>query len=278
MLARSRSQGKYAGLYDYTHAPVSITAEDVNPLRPPKYRPLDLGPECVTASKTADSLQVIYRPLDNGDYIIQPKYMLDSGSMCVTELYSKALRVRLVHELLFRDNLERENPHLPSLVKGEPAETAGGAIKKRMRESKSVGTLQKSVTGMLKARSRMAEELAQQMVLKRLAEKAKKRAWKNRALIQYEKPHLCKHRNTDGAGTLLRNESLVKHQLKDTSYIRAKRVLERIKQRQQHVSKNRLMERFRRSVEMSTGYKNRSSILSTISTQYVCTRGASVGN
>lgn len=59
---------------------------------------------CQKPSK--DALKPIYRQLNDGDYIIQPKFMLEAGSMCVTELYSKALRKRLVHELLFKEKME----------------------------------------------------------------------------------------------------------------------------------------------------------------------------
>ena len=145
--------------------------------------------DCKKLSK--DAFLPIYKKLYNGDYILQPKFMLDSGSMCVTELYSKQLKVKLIHELLFKERMEAPLPRLE---------------KPKLRKDND-------------------EKFKSQELLRKIR---KKTDWGNRELIKYEKRHLCPHKNTDGSGTLLRNESENTKLLKTSIYLRGKEFLKRI--------------------------------------------------
>ena len=49
---------------------------------------------------------LMYQQTPDQDYIIQPKSMMFGGSMCITELYSKSLRVRIVKELIAQEQLK----------------------------------------------------------------------------------------------------------------------------------------------------------------------------
>ena len=153
----------------------------------------NVGPIYVKCEKPLkDGLKPVYRQLDGGDYIIQPKFMLNSGSMCVTELYSKSLRKRLVHELLFKEKMESILPKLKEHRKKGKYELDMKKLKKRF---------------------------------------IKKKVSRNAVLLRYEKNYLCSHNNTDGSGTLLRNLSKNKKLLKTNIYLRGKEYLKIIEDR-----------------------------------------------
>ena len=232
--------------------PVCITSDDMNPM--PKHKSNNFGDdiEFVKLNKSSDSLEVIYKQLTNGDYIIQPKFMLNSGSMCITELYSKALRVKLVHELLFKAQMQGTNEsRLPKITQKVLPSTMTST------PSKASGIIRK-FNGLVKLR-RPSEEISDKVMIQRINEVQKKKQWKNRSLVKFEKIYSCGHNNTDSAGTLLRNMSPIKRSLKNTSYLRAKECLKALDDKEDkkiRINKNKLLERFKKIVKISNNINN----------------------
>jgi hypothetical protein len=56
---------------------------------------------------------LIFQQTPDQDYIIQPKSMVHAGSMCVTELYSRTLRIRVISELLKNQRFEGNKDSKP---------------------------------------------------------------------------------------------------------------------------------------------------------------------
>lgn len=197
--------------YKKTHGAVSITSEDVDPLhKVRKSRPLDLNPYARIPEKSKnDANEIIYRQLPNGDYILQPRYMLDSGSMCVTELYSKKQRIKLVHEILFKEKMQSKQERLPMIRKitYEKGKIIENNDKKGIRE--------------LIQKKRKFDEINEELAMKRKQEQEKKLRWKNKLLVPYEKRYLWKNYNTDVKGSLLKNQTLAQKQLRNSTYLRA---------------------------------------------------------
>jgi len=204
-------------LYNFVHSPVNLTSDDFDPTKSKKKSySLDVGPLGIQCKMLGEnSLETVYKQLSNGSYIIQPRYMLNSGTMCVTELYSNSLRVRLIHELLFKEKMELRDDKFPTI--------------KKIQTKKVNPILQKKIEDLMKEPRSKAE---MELMVKRSKEK---KLSKNKSLIIYEKKYLCKHRNTDGAGTLLRNLSQTKKQLKVHPYLREKEQLSLLKRKKAYV-------------------------------------------
>lgn len=172
------------------HKPVNITSSNVDSIY--CSRPcLDFGPIGVNCkSLPKNGLEIIYKKLKNRSYIIQPRYMLNSGSMCVTELYSNPLKIRLIHELLFKEQMEKKI-----------------SDKKKVSSNSIFNEKIKDLLSNSKQNNNQCK---------------KKNKTKNGSLLKYEIRHLCNHENTDTAGTLLKVPSEAKNLLKVSPYFRMK--------------------------------------------------------
>lgn len=228
-------------LYTFVHSPVSVTADDVDPMkRKRKSFNLDVGALGIKCRPLGEnSLETVYKQLSSGYYIIQPRYMLDSGSMCVTELYPNSLRVRLIHELLFKDKMELRDDKFPK-IKKVPTKKINPILQKKLQELLKKPATQAKMEMMVRTRQ-------------------EKKLSKNKSLIIYEKKRLCRHSNTDGAGTLLRNMSLVKRQLRASPYLRRKKQLTLLKDKKAHFNSPERNSRVGRLFPSTTKHSNASS-------------------
>ena len=202
--------------------PITITNNDLiyrGEVNEEKVLPINAYPVKVRPEIYKDN--IIYSKTGGDDYIIQPKYFLYSGSSCLTEFYSKKLRVKLVNELLAMDDFCSGKDFYEYFKKKRDMKTMkrrGGILLKNIPASVELSHLMsnpkmKNIHIVSDAQKNFNQNSEKFNLISKLSNKFSrimKRSpqWKRR--LKYEKKYLSTIQ-TDEFSTLLRAKSLTKH-------------------------------------------------------------------